>query len=55
MFPAVCTASVVTQQCGKHISATVNQQATITEEVFSVGTALKLYNEDLMQLEIEMS
>jgi hypothetical protein len=43
------------QLCGKHISAAANQHATIEEAVFSVGAALRLYNEDLTQLELELS
>jgi hypothetical protein len=35
----VSAALVAMQRCGKHISAAVNQQATIEEEVFSVGAA----------------
>jgi hypothetical protein len=34
----------------KHISAAVNQHSTIEEAVFSVGSAPRLYNEDLRQL-----
>jgi hypothetical protein len=40
---------------GKHISAAVNQHATIEEVVFVVGAAPRLYNEDLTQLELELS
>jgi hypothetical protein len=36
------------QLCGTHISAAVNQHATLEEVVFSVGL---LHNEDLAQLE----
>jgi hypothetical protein len=43
------------QRCGKHISAAVNQHATIEDAVFSVGVAPRLYNEDLRQLELELS
>jgi hypothetical protein len=43
------------QLCGKHTSAAVNQHATIEEAVFSVGTTPRLYNEDLTQLELELS
>jgi hypothetical protein len=32
----------------------LNQQATIVEDVFSVGVAPMLYNEDLRQLEGEL-
>jgi hypothetical protein len=32
----------------------VNQHTTIEEAVFSVGAASRLYNEDLMQLELEL-
>jgi hypothetical protein len=45
---------VAAQLCGKHISAAVNQQATIKEAVFSVGTAPMLY-EGLTQVELELS
>jgi hypothetical protein len=43
------------QLCGKHISAAVNQQATIEKAVFSVKAASRLYNENLTQLELELS
>jgi hypothetical protein len=33
----------------------VNQHATIEEAVFSMGATPMLYNEDLMQVEIELS
>jgi hypothetical protein len=46
---------VAMQPCGKHISAAVNLHATIDEAVFSVGAALRLYNEDFSQLELELS
>jgi hypothetical protein len=51
----VCVAFVVTQLCGRHISAAVNQHATIKEAVFSVGAAPSLNNEDLTQLELKLS
>jgi hypothetical protein len=51
----VSTVFVAMQQCGKRISAGVNQHATIEEAMFSVGAALRLYNEDLTQLEFELS
>jgi hypothetical protein len=54
-FSVVRAARVTTQLCGKHISAAVNQHATIDEAVFSVGAAPRLYNENLTQLELEMS
>jgi hypothetical protein len=44
---------IATQLCSNHISATVNQNATIEQAVFSMGTNPKLYNDDLMQLELE--
>jgi hypothetical protein len=53
-FSVVRTAHIVTQLCGKRISAAVNQHVTIEEAVFSVGTAPKLYNENLMQLEFRI-
>jgi hypothetical protein len=37
MFCVVRVARVATKRCGKHISASVNQYATIEEAVFSVG------------------
>jgi hypothetical protein len=46
VFSVVCAASIATQRCGKHISAAVNQHATIEEAVFSVGAARTLHNED---------
>jgi hypothetical protein len=54
-FSVVSAALVAMQQCRKHISATVNQHATIQEAVFSVGAALRLYNKNLTQLELELS
>jgi hypothetical protein len=50
VFLAVGTALVATQQCGKNISAAVNQHATIEKAVFFVRTVPRLYNEDLRQL-----
>jgi hypothetical protein len=50
----VRAARVAKQQCGKHISAAVNQHATIVEAVFSVEVAPKLYMKDLRRL-IELS
>jgi hypothetical protein len=55
MFPVVSAALVVTQRCGKHISAAVNQHATIVEAVLSFGAAPRLCNLDLRQLELELS
>jgi hypothetical protein len=55
VFYVVRAAPVVTQLCDKHISAAVNQQATIEGAVFSVGAAPRLHNEDLRQLELELS
>jgi hypothetical protein len=49
----VSAALVATQRCGKHISAAVNEHATIAEAVLSIGVTPKLYNEDLRQLELE--
>jgi hypothetical protein len=49
VFSVVSAALFATQRGVKHISAAVNQHATI-KEVFSVGAALRLYNEDLTQL-----
>jgi hypothetical protein len=55
VFSVGGAARVATQRCGKHISAAVNQHATIEEAVFSVRPAPRLYNEDLSQLECELS
>jgi hypothetical protein len=49
VFSVICAARVATQLCGKHTSAAVNQHATIEEEIFSVGAAPSLYNQDLAQ------
>jgi hypothetical protein len=54
VISAVNAALLATQRCGKRISAAVNQHATIEEEVFSLGAARILYNEDLTQLELEL-
>jgi GTP:adenosylcobinamide-phosphate guanylyltransferase len=48
-------ALVATQRCVKHISAAVNQHATMEEAAFSVGATPRLYIEDLTQLESELS
>jgi hypothetical protein len=53
VFSVVRAVLVTRQQYGKHISAAVNQHATIEIAVFSVGPAPRLYNEDLRQLELE--
>jgi hypothetical protein len=37
VFSMVRAARIAMQRCGKHISAAVNQPATIEEAVFSVG------------------
>jgi hypothetical protein len=55
VFSVVSAALVATQRCSKHVSAAVNQEATIEKAVFSVGAALRLYNEDLMEIELELS
>jgi hypothetical protein len=55
VFPVVSASLVGAPRCGKHISAAVNQHATIEEAVFSVGVAPELHNEDLTQLEVELS
>jgi hypothetical protein len=55
VFSVDRAAHLVTQLCGKHISAAVNQHAAIVELVFSVGAAPRLYKEDLTQLELELS
>jgi hypothetical protein len=54
-FYVVSGALVATHRCRKLISAAVNQHATIEEAVFSVGAAPRQYNEDLGQLELELS
>jgi hypothetical protein len=54
VLSVVRAAHVDTQRCGKRISAAVNLQATIEEVVFSVGAALRLYDKDLRQLELEL-
>jgi hypothetical protein len=51
----VDAACVAMQWCGKHISAAVNQHATIQEAVFFVGATARLHNADLTQLELELS
>jgi hypothetical protein len=51
-FSVVSASLVATQRCGKHMSATVNQHATIEEAVFFVGP-LRGYIRDLRQLELE--
>jgi hypothetical protein len=50
VFSVVNAALVAKQRCGKHISTETNQHATIEEAVFCVGTAPRLYKEDLRQL-----
>jgi hypothetical protein len=52
VFSVVSDALVATQQCGKHISAAMNQHEPTEEAVFSVGAASRLYNEDVRQLEV---
>jgi hypothetical protein len=49
-FSMIRSVSIARQRRGKHISAAVNQFATIEEAVFSVGVTPRLYNEDLRQL-----
>jgi hypothetical protein len=55
VFSVVSTMLTATQWCAKHISAAVNQHATIEKAVYSVGAAPRLYNEDLRQLELELT
>jgi hypothetical protein len=55
VFCVVHTACVATQWCGKHFSAAVNQHVTTSEVEFSVGDTLRPYNEDLKQLDLELS
>jgi hypothetical protein len=45
VFSVVHAALVAKQRCGKDISTTVNQHATIEKTVFSVMAAPRLYNE----------
>jgi hypothetical protein len=52
VFSMVRAALGAMRRCGDHISAAVNQHATIEEAVFSVGAAPRLYNQDLRQLEL---
>jgi hypothetical protein len=54
VFSVVHAGRVATQRCGKHISAAVNQHATIKEAAFSLWSAPTLHNEDLTQLELEL-
>lgn len=54
VFPVIRVKRLATQRCSKHISAAVNQLATIKEGVLSVGAAPRLYNEHLMQLDLEL-
>jgi hypothetical protein len=51
MISMVSVDLVAKQRYGNHISAAVNQNATMDEAVFPVGDAPMLCNEDLMQLE----
>jgi hypothetical protein len=52
LFFVVRATRVATQRFGICISAAVNQHATIDEAVCCVGSAPRLYNEDLKQLEL---
>jgi hypothetical protein len=54
LFSVVHAARVATQRRGKHMSAAVNQHATIKEAVFYVGAAPRLHNEDLTPLGLEL-
>jgi hypothetical protein len=54
VFSVAHAKSATTQRCSKHISAAVNQLATIEEALFYLGTAPRLYKEDLRQLEREL-
>jgi hypothetical protein len=49
VFSVFSGALVPTQQCSKHISAEVNQHATMEEAVFSLGATPGLNNKDLRQ------
>jgi hypothetical protein len=51
----VHAALTATQLCSKHIFAALNQTAKKEEQAFSVGAILRLFIEDLMQLERELS
>jgi hypothetical protein len=55
VFSVVSVALVATQRCCKHIFAAVYQHATIQGAVFSVGPPRGYNNEDLKQLELELS
>jgi hypothetical protein len=55
VFSVVRAARFATQWCSKHISAAVNQHAAIEEAMLFAGVAPKVYNEDLTQLELEVS
>jgi hypothetical protein len=50
----VSATPVAMQRCGKHISAAMNQHATIEEAEFSAGAGRRLYDEDLRQLELQL-
>jgi hypothetical protein len=51
VFSLIRAARFASQRRGKHISAEVNQHATIEEAMFSMRAAPKLYNEDPTQVE----
>jgi hypothetical protein len=55
VFFVVSAAIVAMQLCGRHISAAENQHITMQEAESSVGAAPRLYNEDLRQLELELT
>jgi hypothetical protein len=55
MCSVASDARVAAQLCGKHVSAAVNQHATIEQAMFSAVAAPRLYNDDLKQLELELS
>jgi hypothetical protein len=55
VFSMVHTMCIATQLCGKHISAAVNQNATVEEAVFTVGSPHAYITRISTQLELELS
>jgi hypothetical protein len=45
---------VATQRCRKHLSAALNQNATMEEAMFSVGATSRLYNKVFIWPELEL-
>jgi hypothetical protein len=54
VFSVLSAGLVATQRCGKHVSAAMNEHATIEEAMFCVQSAPMLYNEALTQIEVEL-